>query len=125
MDRQPLTLTMEEKANYLSVYTGGIRSRETVKEITLKVFNTALEKHLTKILIDVRDLIGFFGITDIYFFVTDVIKDLRGKGVEQVAIVDVRRSPRPGWFLEPIAQNRGFNFRVFPEEESARKWLGE
>jgi hypothetical protein len=51
MDRQPLTLTMEEKENYLSVCATGMRSRENVKELTLKVFNTDLEKHLTKVII--------------------------------------------------------------------------
>ena len=115
---------MEEKSNYLYVYTSGIRSRDTVKTMTMKVFNAALEKHLSKILIDVRDLNGNFGIKDIYYFITEVLPDLRGKGVDQVAVIDVRRSPKPGWFLEPVAQSRGFNFRVFAEDESARKWLG-
>jgi hypothetical protein len=125
MDQQEFTMTMEEKADYLYVHTSGIRSRDSVKAITVQVFSTALEKHLTKVLIDVRDLLGNFGFMDIYFFVSEVLKDLRGKGVNQVAILDVRRSARPGWFLEPIAQNRGFNFRVFAEDESAKQWLAE
>ena len=124
MEKAEFKLTMEEKENYLSVYTSGLRSPDTVKEITLKVFHAALEKGLTKILIDVRDLIGNFGVTDIYSFVTDILRDLRGKGIDQVAILDVRRSLTPGWFLEPVAQNRGINFRVFAKEDLARKWLG-
>ncbi|OGO09955.1 MAG: hypothetical protein A3K46_05145 [Chloroflexi bacterium RBG_13_60_9] len=123
MDQRELMITMEEKPNYLYVYTSGIRTRDTVKEITMKVFTAALEKHLSKVLIDIRDLNGLFGFLDIYFFVTEVLKDLHGKGVDQVAVIDIRRSPRPSWFLEPVAQHRGFNFRVFAEDESARKWL--
>jgi hypothetical protein len=60
----------------------------------------------------------------IYYLVTEVLKDLRDKGVTQVAVIDIRRSATPGWFLETVAQNRGFNFRVFAEDEAAVKWLG-
>jgi hypothetical protein len=52
------------------------------------------------------------------------LKDLRGKGVDQVAIIDIHRSTRDGWFLEPVAKSHGLNIRVFPDEESALKWLG-
>jgi hypothetical protein len=125
MDQHELMITMEEKPKYLYVYASGIRSRETVNEITMKIFHTALERHISKVLVDIRDLNGNFGIKDIFDFVTGVIKDLRGKGIDQVAILDVRRSSKPGWLLEPVAQSRGFNFRVFADDELAKKWLGE
>jgi hypothetical protein len=124
MDQQEFTLKIEEKADYLYVRAIGMRSRENVKTMTMKVFNVALEKHLSKILIDVRELNGYFGVKDIYYLVTEVLKELRGKGVDQVAVIDIRRSPAPVWFLEPVAQSRGFNFRVFAEEKTAMKWLG-
>jgi hypothetical protein len=124
MDQQEFKLTVEEKAGYLHVHASGVRSQTTVKAMTGEVFNTALEKHLSKVLIDVRELTGTFGIKDIYFLVADVLKDLHGKGVDQVAVIDIRRSAREGWFLETVAQNRGFNFRVFAADEPALKWLG-
>jgi len=124
MDQPEFELSMQEKAGYLYVHTSGVRSQETVTTMTREVFETALAKRLPKVLIDIRELNGMFGITDIYFLVTEVLRDLRGKGVDQVAIIDIRRSTRQGWFLETVAQNRGFNFRVFAEDESALKWLG-
>jgi phosphoribosylpyrophosphate synthetase len=125
MDQQEFILTMEEKTNYLHVRTSGIRSRETVNNLTIKVFNTALEKHLSKILIDVRKLEGYFGYLDIFIFAKDVLRDLRGKGVDQVAVIDIHRTTRQDWFLEPVARLHELNIRVFTEEESALKWLGE
>jgi phosphoribosylpyrophosphate synthetase len=125
MDQQEFILTMEEKSNYLHVRTSGIRSRETVNNLTIKVFNTALEKHLSKILIDVRKLEGYFGYLDIFIFAKDVLRDLRGKGVDQVAVIDIHRTTRQNWFLEPVARLHELNIRVFTEEESALKWLGE
>jgi hypothetical protein len=125
MDKTKFILTMEEKPNYLRVFTSGNRSRENVKTLTMKVFNTALEKHLSKVLIDVRELSGYFGFMDIFFLVKEVMKDLRGKGVDQVAVIDVHRTSRPDWFLEPVAQSHGINIRVFGEVEEALKWLCE
>jgi hypothetical protein len=125
MDQHELMITMEEKPGYLYVYASGIRSRDTVYEITMKVFNAALEKHLPKVLVDIRDLIGNFGIRDIFEYNAEVLKGLRGKGIDQIAVLDVRRSPKPAWLLEPIAQSRGINLRVFAEDESAKKWLSE
>jgi phosphoribosylpyrophosphate synthetase len=123
MDQQEFVLTMEEKPNYLYVYTSGLRSRENVQILSMKVFNTALEKHLSKVLIDVRKLFGDFGFLDIFILVREVLKDLRGKGIDQVAIIDIHRTSMEGWFLEPVAQSNGLNIRVFGEEASALKWL--
>lgn len=124
MDQPEFVLTIEEKPNYLRVTTSGLRSRENVQNLSIKVFNTAIEKHFSKVFLDIRELIGYFGYMDIFFLVKEILKNLKGKGVEQVAIVDVHRSTREGWFLEPVAQSQGINIRVFPEEESALKWLG-
>jgi hypothetical protein len=123
MERQKYTLIMEEKADCLCVHASGIRSRDTVLKLTLKVFNAALEKHLSKVLLDVRKLTGNFGFIDIYYLVTQVFEDLRGKGVDQAAVVDIRQTLGQGWFLETVAQSHGLNLRVFAEEESAIKWL--
>ena len=123
MEKQEFILTMEEKSNYLNVRTSGTRCRENVNNLTIKVFNTALEKHLSKILIDIRKLEGYFGYMDIFVFAKDVLKDLRGKGVDQVAIIDIHTTTRQDWFLEPVARLHEINIRVFTEEESALKWL--
>lgn len=124
MKQQEFMLSMEAKSNHLFVRASGTRSKDSVKAITMEIFNAALTNHLHKVLVDVRELDGMFGFLDIYYLVTEVLKDLRDKGVTQVAVVDIRRSATPGWFLETVAQNRGFNFRVFAEDEAAVKWLG-
>jgi hypothetical protein len=123
MEKPDFALTMEERSDYLYARANGIRSRETVQAITRQVYESAVRGHQAKVLIDVRELIGVFGFNDILYLVTDLLRDLRGKGVDQVAILDVRRSVFPGWLLEPVAQSRGFNFRVFAEEGSAISWL--
>jgi hypothetical protein len=125
MDQKEFELTMEEKSNYLHVCTSGKRSQKNVQSLSTMVFHTAIEKHLSKILLDIREFEGYFGFMDIFFLVKEILKDLRGKGVNEVAIIDNHRSTREGWFLEPVAQSHGLNIRVFPDEESAIKWLTE
>ena len=43
----------------------------------------------------------------------------------KAAIIDVRESPIHEWFLELVAQSRGYNFKVFLDEETAINWLKE
>jgi hypothetical protein len=123
MEQNDITLQMETKSDYLHVDTRGVRSRDTVKIIATQVFDAALEKRLSKVLVDVRKLNGKFGFTDIHFLVTQVMEELREKGVDQVAVIDIQRTLGQEWFLEIVAQSHGFNFRVFSEEASAIKWL--
>jgi hypothetical protein len=125
MDQKELELTIEEKPDYLHVCTSGKRCQKNVQTLSTTIFNVALEKHLSKILLDIRKLEGYFGFMDIFYLVKEVLKDLKGKGVDQVAIIDIHRSTREGWFLEPVAQSHGLNIRVFSDEESAIKWLAE
>lgn len=124
-DPRELMLKMDERADCLHVLTSGVRSRQTVEEMTRKVFQAAVEKGLSKILVDVRELYGYFGFTDINYLVREIMQDLEGKGVEQVAVIDVKRTIGMGWFLESLAQSYGLNIRVFDQMESALLWLGE
>jgi hypothetical protein len=125
MNQQEFKLTMEVRAIYLYARASGLRSRETVKYLAMKVFNTALENHLSRILLDIRELVGYYGLMDIFSLVKEVLRDLRGKGVDQVAVIDIHTTTRQDWFLEPVALFHGLNIRVFPDEEAALKWLCE
>jgi hypothetical protein len=68
-------------------------------------------------------LTGSFGVIDIYMLVSDVFEALRGKGVCKAAIVDVRTTTLHEAFLETAARNRGYDLKVFEDEETARMWL--
>jgi hypothetical protein len=116
---------MDEKPDYLHVCTSGMRSRENVSALCLQAFRSAVEKHRAKILVDVRELVGDFGYTDIFFLVKEILIGLRGKGVEKAAVIDIHRTARPDWFLVPVAHSYGLNIRVFTEEEPAVEWLKE
>jgi hypothetical protein len=123
MCQQAFNLVIEEKPKYLHVHTRGTRSRENVNYIAVNIFNSALEKHLSKILLDIRELEGEFGYKEILALAKDKLSDLRGKGVDQVAVIDIHRTLMNNWFLEYVSNIHELNIRVFTEEESALRWL--
>ncbi|MBN1440748.1 MAG: hypothetical protein JW929_15180 [Anaerolineales bacterium] len=91
--------------------------------MTMDLFNSALEKDLSIILLDVRELSGHFGFLDIFFLVKEILLNLRDKGVDRVAVVDVHRTSRKDWFLEHVARIYNLNIRVFSESAPAAEWL--
>jgi hypothetical protein len=123
LDQKDYQLTIEPKENHLYVFAKGIRTRATVAALTREVFDTARDNRLEKVLINVRELTGSFGVIDIYMLVSDVFEALRGKGVYKAAIVDVRTTTLHEAFLETAARNRGYDLKVFEDEETARMWL--
>ncbi len=123
MQGEHYTLAMEVKGDLLLVRSQGVRTRATVTAMTMEIFDAARAKALSKVLIDVRELEGQLRIIDSYLVVTDVFQKLRGKGLHKAAIVDERATPVRQWFIETVAVNRGFNFRVFTGQQEALEWL--
>lgn len=123
MGQPGYTLATEVRGDHLLVRASGVRTRAAVEAITAEVFDTVLANGLAKALIDVRELKGRLGTLDSYYLVTEVFAKLRGKGMTKAAIVDRPPSPIREWFLETVARNRGYNFRMFADERDALEWL--
>ena len=123
MDGKDYTLFIEVRGSYLFGRASGVRTSDTVTAMTIEIFNTAIDNNLSKVLIDVNELKGKLGILDSYRVVTEVFQNLRGKGIRKAAIFDEQASSRREWFIETVARNRGFNFRIFANLEDALKWL--
>lgn len=123
MLQEKYPLSTKAKGSYLIVRASGVRNRATEMALVMDIFNSALTIHLSQVLIDVRKLKGRLSILDSYLVVTEVFQELRGKGINKAALVDVQVSSIRGWFLETVARNRSFNFRIFTTNEDALKWL--
>lgn len=117
------TLSIEFGHGYLFARAHGKRTRATVTAITMEVFEVAKSRDFPKALIDVRELDGQLSVLDSYLIVTQVFEKLRGNVLRKAAILDTRMSSIRGWFIETVARNRGFNFRVFAGLQEAQAWL--
>jgi hypothetical protein len=120
---QQYKLSIKSRGDYLHVHASGVRTHATVTAITMQVFEAALDRGFPKVLVDVRQLEGRLGVLDSYLIVTQVFEQLRGKVLRKVVILDEQISSTRGRFIETVARNRGFNFRVFADLEEALTWL--
>lgn len=123
MAREKYALVMEIKEDHLLAHASGVRTLETVRAMTHEVFEATVASGLSKTLVDVRELAGRLGALESYYLVTDVFDRLRGKGIQKAAIIDRPTWPLRDWFLETVARNRGYNFRIFDNPADAREWL--
>lgn len=123
MEKQPFGLIIELKDDHLAARASGGRTRESVSTLTLQVFEAAVANQHSRVLVDVRGLKGRLSTLDSYLVVTEVFQKLRGRGLLKAAVLD---SKDPGLrirFIETVALNRGFNFRVFTSQSKALAWL--
>ena len=123
MTTKNYTVSIEIRGSYLFAQVYGKRTRETVTEVAAEIFSEAVANHLSRVIVDVRAFDGRLGVLDIYLVVTEVFQKLRGKGVAKAAIVDKLQSSVREWFMETVAVNRGFNFRIFTDLDRALEWL--
>ncbi len=123
MDQEHYTLATEVKGKVLCVRASGVRTLATAKAMTMEIFDAALANRLSRVLIDVKRLKGRLGILNSYLLVTETFEMLRQKGLRKAAILDKPVFPVREWFIETVANNRGFNFKIFTKQTEALAWL--
>ncbi|MGD8455999.1 MAG: hypothetical protein PVF83_06425 [Anaerolineales bacterium] len=123
MSQEDYTLVIEIKSKYMVARPKGMRNFDTVKAMTLEIFDVARSVHRSIVLIDVRELKGRLGVLDSYKLVTEVFQKLHRKGISAAAIVDPQLPSPRSWFLETVSLNRGFNLRIFSDYDEALEWL--
>ena len=116
----------QEKAGYLYVHVLGERTQDAVISLTRELSQKAIERGFTRILVDVRELKGWLQVMESNYIVTTEFPKFRGSGLKRAAILDREPAEPQRWsFFETVAQNRGFELRVFTELDLARQWLLE
>lgn len=117
------SLDFEFREGYLYARASGIRKRHSVAAVTKAVFEKAVERDYSRVMTDVTDLEGTLSALDAYLLVTEVFRSLRWKGLTKAAVVDGKATRIQGMFTEVVARNRGYNYRIFNDEERAIRWL--
>jgi hypothetical protein len=116
----------QEKIGYLYAHVQGKRTQNSVIELIKDVSERAIELHQKRVLVDVRDFEGWLQIMESKYVVTSEFPKLRGKGLRKAAILDREPlEPNRWFFFETVAQNRGFDLRIFNDQKSALNWLLE
>jgi hypothetical protein len=117
-------LTIEKKDDILWVIATGTRSIETILAMSKDILAACVEKKVTKVLIDVRELEGRLSTTGAYEIPSQYFTKMRNRSViTHNAIVDQKDFQDSYRFFENVAVNRGFMLRIFSDPVEAADWL--
>jgi len=115
------TLEFLSGNGYVQARISGNTVFEAARECAIQMFALAAGSDCKKILLDCRRATTDVGISDIHGFSLQ-IEHLGCDRQMRVAIV-FRSQAVNYQFLETVARNRGFDFRVFTELADAEAWL--
>jgi len=117
-------LKIENNEGTLLVKATGARTYENVLNMTLEIMEACIQHGTPKVLVDVRDLEGRLNVLDSFTIPDEVFPRIRDRRViQKSAIVDVEEFQGAYRFFENVAVNRGFNLRIFSDQEEAMLWL--
>ena len=117
------SIKIKNQPDFLYVEAEGNRSLEVIMELARDILKASNKYKNPRVLIDVRELEGRLKVIDAYEIPQSLFPKLRGLGIEKAAIVDIPVSKNDFNFLETVAVNRGYNFRIFGEFKEAKEWL--
>ncbi|MFC1461967.1 hypothetical protein ACFLQU_00030 [Verrucomicrobiota bacterium] len=118
-------LTVLAKNGYLHVTAEGRRSLETALAISRDLMDACGEHSTPVVLLDARKLEGRLPTIETYRLLTLHLPKIRNTRIlNKAAIVELEENEESNSFFETVADNRGYNLRVFTSIEDASRWLG-
>ena len=114
------TINYNIKGDFLSVILAGNYPTEKFKEISGDIDRVIDENGISKILVDLRNFEGRFG-------VFDGLKEIENFREESkflhFAVLDIPENKKNNDFFENASFNRGYKLLFFYKKEDALKWL--
>ena len=108
------------KGDFLKVILAGDYPLEKFQEISNDVNRVIDENGIGKVLIDIREFKGRFGVFD----GLNTVENFREESkFLNMAILDIPYNKTNNDFFENASQNRGYKLLFFYKEEDAIKWL--
>lgn len=121
-----IQVTTEMKGDILCATAVGTRTLDSVLAVARETLQACKAQDIDKVLVDVRQLEGRLGTVDAFELATRHFRTFRAlRALRKAAIVDRASSATRARFLEDVAVNRGYNFRIFSDVEKAKEWLGD
>ena len=118
------TITTEIKQGYVKLAASGEQTLEGNKELVFRVLEACTENNVTKVLVDIRGLVGQPGVVSDYELAGIAAQEALGL-LQKVALLYRQESHEYTTFFETAVRNRGINLLAFPDEGEAIQWLRE
>ena len=114
------TINYRIRNDFLRVNLTGEYPAEKFREISADMDRVIDENGISKIMVDLRNFIGRFGV----FNGLQEIENFREESkFLQFAIIDIPENKSNNDFFENASFNRGYKLLFFYNEEDAEKWL--
>jgi hypothetical protein len=117
-------VTINKEENFLHVQAAGERTLDNILAITHEIMAAYARHGIPKVLVDVREIEGALSTMEGFELPTEHFQKIRDQRIlQKAAIVDRKENEERFRFFQTVAENRGFNLRVFTDVDEATSWL--
>jgi hypothetical protein len=120
------TMDIEVQGDCLVAAACGERTGENVSAIAQEILDECLRQGIVKVLLDLRPLTGRLSISESLSVVTHLFPEMSAlRKLERVAVIEASERHERSRFFERAAGARGYNIRMFSEQQQAVDWLAQ
>jgi hypothetical protein len=124
VDHLDCRVDVHERDGFVEATLRGIRTPETLVAAAATVTSACTNFKNTNVLIDLRAMIGELDTLQTFEVVSHAMPKTPGtRQLTRAAVLDLPGNMERLRFFETVAVNRGFNVRVFDDEQCALAWL--
>src|SRR3954467_14642308 len=116
-----MQVDFENAERYLAANVSGLYSLDGMRELIDQIAEESAKRKLTRVLVDVSQMVGDAPTRDRYEYATYAAARLQSCLQKCAACAGPTQRLEP--FTEVVAQNRGLELRVFRERADAESWL--
>ncbi len=118
------TISLSEDGTYVRIRVFEVITGDMEREFAEKAIKEAKQHGIKKFLVDVRGTINIAAIFEQFLF---GYKDMDQLALERFSSIAILADPndKSHDLIVTVFQNAGYNCRLFSDEDSALKWLGE
>lgn len=117
-------LELVKKNDFVVAVLGGVRTPETLMAAAAKTTAYCREHGYSRLVIDIRNMAGGLDTLETFEIAGHAIpKQTAARNLVRSVILDLTENIERIRFFETVAVNRGFNVKVFDDEERATEWL--
>ena len=118
------TVTISENGQYIICRVTDSMTVEIAREFGREIDSLSRAKNIKRFLIDVREAPNISNVYQNYGFAYKDMADLKfQRHIRSAILADAADTTHD--FIETVAQNAGYNVRVFHDESAAIAWLNE
>ena len=117
-------ISVSEDGTYVRIRVLGAITGDAEKEFAEKAIKEAKQHGIKKFLVDVGGTQNIAAIFEQFLF---AYKDMNHLALEKSSRIAILADPgdRSHDLIETVLRNAGYDCRLFSDEDSALKWLGE